>query len=214
MNKALRTHLFKAFKNGKKKETYTVTKGHRNSAIQQLIKLQQIRKYNLYTLYMSISIFDRYLASVGHWTLVENELDYLICVCCFIAAKIEQPKKPLFDNLILEYRSLTRKILRRDLLLIMERQVLVELGFDFNYSNPEHFVDRYLRILGYHFNKQVNKNAIQILTLHYIDETMQKYPVSKVAASSVILAINIYKLREKFIQSVNSPMINSNKVPS
>lgn len=148
---------------------------------------------------MSISIFDRYLASVGHWTLVENELDYLICVSCFIAAKIEQPKKPLFDNLILEYRSLTRKILRRDLLLIMERQVLVELGFDFNYSNPEHFIDRYLRVLGFHFNKQVNKNAIQILSLHYIDETMQKYPVSKIAAASVILAINIFKLREKFI---------------
>lgn len=152
----------------------------------------------MYTLYMSVSILDRYLASVGHWTLVENEIDYLICVSCFIAAKIEQPKKPLFDNLILEYRSLTRKILRKDLLLIMERQVLVELGFDFNYSNPEHFIDRYLRVLGYHNVSQVNKNAIQILTLHYIDENMQKYPVSKIAASSVILAINIYKLRELF----------------
>ena len=38
---------------------------------------------------MSISVFDRYMASVGHWTLVENELDYLVVVSCFIAAKIE-----------------------------------------------------------------------------------------------------------------------------
>ena len=38
---------------------------------------------------MSISVLDRYLANVGHWTLVENELDYLIVVSCFIAAKIE-----------------------------------------------------------------------------------------------------------------------------
>ena len=38
---------------------------------------------------MSISVFDRYMASVGQWTLVENELDYLIVVSCFIAAKIE-----------------------------------------------------------------------------------------------------------------------------
>ena len=121
---------------------------------------------------MSISIFDRYMISVGHWTLVENEIDYLIVVSCFIAAKIEQPKKPLFDNLILEYRSLTRKILRRDLLQVMEWQVLVELGFDFNYSNPEHFIDRYIRVLGYQNVKQVKKSAIQILTLHYIDEQL------------------------------------------
>ena len=98
---------------------------------------------------MSISVFDRYMASVGHWTLVENELDYLVVVSCFIAAKIEQPKKPLFDNLILEYRSLTRKILRRNLLQVMEWQILVELGFDFIICNPEHFIDRYLRILNY-----------------------------------------------------------------
>lgn len=104
----------------------------------------------MYTLYMSISIFDRYMANVGFWTLVENELDYLVCVCCFIGAKIEQPKKPLFDNLILEYRSITKKILRKDLLLIMERQVLIELGFDFNCSNPDHFIDRYLRVTNYH----------------------------------------------------------------
>lgn len=33
---------------------------------------------------------------------------------------------------------------------------------------------------------------------------MQKYPVSKIAASSAILAINIFKLREKFIQKFSS----------
>lgn len=148
-HKKLRTHLFQAFKNGKKKEGYLITKLHRSNAIQHLIKLQQIRNYNLYTLFMSISIFDRYMISVGHWTLVENEIDYLIVVSCFIAAKIEQPKKPLFDNLILEYRSLTSKILRRDLLQVMEWQVLVELGFDFHYCNPEHYIDRYIRVLGY-----------------------------------------------------------------
>ena len=160
-NQKLWSYLFQNFKNGKKtKDAYTVNKNHRKSAIQLIIKLCQVRKYNLYTLYLSTNIFDRYLACVGHWTLVENEIDYLICISCFVAAKVEQQKKPLLDNLILEYRSLTRKILRRDLLLIMERQVLVELGLDFNYSNPEHFIDRYLRLLGYHVNKQVNKNAI------------------------------------------------------
>ena len=53
------------------------------------MKLQKTRKYNINTFYMAINILDRFLIQVGHWTLVENELDYLICVSCFIAAKIE-----------------------------------------------------------------------------------------------------------------------------
>ena len=89
-----------------------------------------MRNYNLYTLFTSINIFDRYLASVGHWTLIEHEIDYLMVASCFIAAKIEQAKKPLLENLIFEYRALMHKILRRDLLNIMEKQVLIQLAFD------------------------------------------------------------------------------------
>ena len=48
-----------------------------------------------------------------------------------------------------------------------------------------------------------------MLTLHYIDESMLKFPVSKIAAASVLLAINIFKLREKFIQKFSK---KSNKI--
>lgn len=48
-----------------------------------------------------------------------------------------------------------------------------------------------------------------MLTLHYIDESMLKFPVSKIAAASVILAINIFKLREKFIEKFSK---KSNKI--
>ena len=44
--------------------------------------------------------------------------------------------------------------------------------------------------------KTVRQNSVQILKLHYIDELLLKYPLSKIAASSVILAINFYKLRQ------------------
>ena len=84
----------------------------------------------------------------------------------------------------------------------MESRMLRTLGFDFNFSNPEHFIDRYLRITGYQFNKDVNQSAVQIMTLHFIDEGLMKFPISKIAASSVILAINIYKLKEKFLHQL------------
>ena len=79
----------------------------------------------------------------------------------------------------------------------------VMLGFDFNLSSPEHFIDRYLHVLGFHMEPSINKNVALISTLHYIDETMLQYPLSKIAAVSVILAINIYKLKQ-YLKIVDS----------
>lgn len=84
-----------------------VNRRHRNTAIQLLIKLQKIRNYNTYTLFQSISIFDRYLRKIGHWNIEKSDIDYIVCQSCFIAAKVEQSKKPKIDNLIYDYRALT-----------------------------------------------------------------------------------------------------------
>lgn len=153
---------------------------------------------------MAIHIFDKYLITFGHWNLKENELDYLICESIFIAAKLEQAKKPKINNLIFDYRALTKKVLDRAVLLQMEEQLITEFAFDFNISQPEHFIDRYLRVLAYHMVKEVAQSAIQILTLHFIDERLLQFPVSKIAACSVILAVNIFKLKEKFINKLIS----------
>ena len=100
------------------------------------------------------------MGKVGHWNVEKADLDYIICLSCFIAAKIEQSKKPKIDNLIYDYRQLTQKHLRRDKLLEIESQMVITLGFDFNFCNPEHLIDRYLRVTGYQHNKDVYQSAV------------------------------------------------------
>ena len=78
----------------------------------------------------------------------------------------------------------------------MERDVIIQLGFDFDLVNPEMFIDRYLRVTDYHTLPLVRQLAIKILTLHYVDERLLKHPLSKIAACSVILAINITKMKQ------------------
>ena len=51
-------------------------------------------------LYLSINIFDRYLAIVGFWNFCENDLYSLVCVCSHIAAKVAEIKRQTLDNLI------------------------------------------------------------------------------------------------------------------
>ena len=150
-------------------------------------------------MYLSINIFDRYLATLGFWNLKPFELDYLICISCFTASKIEELQIPELSNIIYKYQELTGKGLQKDQLLSMERQVIVKLQFGLNSINPEFFIDRYIYILGYQNQNAVRKNAVQILTLHYIDEKLLNYPLSKVAASSVILAIYFYNLEDDLL---------------
>ncbi len=40
-------------------------------------------------------------------------------------------------------------------LIDMEAQILITLGFDFNFSGPIQAIERYLRILDYDRNKKV-----------------------------------------------------------
>lgn len=72
----------------------------------------------------------------------------------------------------------------------MEEKVLVQLGFDFNFSSPRHFLDRYIRILDEHLPEEYKTLALQILVLQQVSENMLNFSGSEIAASAVILAIN------------------------
>ena len=98
-----------------------------------------------------------------------------------------------------KFYELSGSKLNKNRLLNLEMIVAKQLCFNFNLIDPEHFINRYLHILDYHTIPKIYKNAIEIFTLHYKDETMLKYPISKIAAVSVILAINIYKVKELVI---------------
>ncbi len=43
----------------------------------------------------------------------------------------------------------------QDLVVEMEQDILIRLGFEFNFVTPMDFIHRYLRLLGFHQNQTV-----------------------------------------------------------
>jgi hypothetical protein len=86
---------------------------------------------------------------------------------------------------------------KKEDLVELEEKILRLLGFDFNFNGPKQFLDRYLRVLGFDSNAKVNQMALQILTLSLVDEKLLNYRASQIAASAVILAVNIFMVQKE-----------------
>lgn len=105
---------------------------------------------------MAINIFDRYLASVGHWTVPRNDISALYVVSILLAAKVEEAVQPNFNVMLSLLDEEDRGKVTKSDLIDMEAKVLVKFGFDFNFSNPQIAVERHMRLLGYDKQKLVS----------------------------------------------------------
>lgn len=87
---------------------------------------------------MAVKIFDRYLflSSIGHFNFDPKDIDVLVCTCLLIAAKFEQPLKPDFVNMIHAYKDMTGLTIGKEELINLEQDILMQFGFDFNFSSP------------------------------------------------------------------------------
>jgi hypothetical protein len=72
-----------------------------------------------------------------------------------LAAKLEQPISPSFSKMINLIPEEERKNLTKEILIDLEGDILIRLGFDFNYPCPIQTMERFLRILNFDFNKIV-----------------------------------------------------------
>lgn len=145
-----------------------------------MIELQTIRQYYVETLIMAVNIFDRFmlLVTMGHCDFDERRLYTLVCTCLIIAAKFEQPKKPDFYNMINALIDVRNKVITKDDIILMEQQIVLQFGFDFNFSSTLQFMERYFQVLGVQKEESVRKTANQILILQNVDEEMLNYNAS------------------------------------
>lgn len=93
-----------SFGNYLKLRKVCISSSLRAKAIQQIIEMQTFREYKMDTMFMAVSIFDKYmfLASKANVRLDTSttSMHTLVCTCLLIAAKFEQPKKPDFQNMV------------------------------------------------------------------------------------------------------------------
>jgi hypothetical protein len=79
-----------------------------------------------------------------------------------MSAKLEQPISPSFSRMISLLTSDEKTRVTKQSLINLEAEILMKLGFDFNFPGPIQSLERYLHILGYDLNKTVFDMAFQI----------------------------------------------------
>lgn len=75
----------------------------------------------------------------------------------------------------------------------MEARILVHFGFDVNFPGPVDCMERYLRLLGYNKTDIVSRMCFTIAKYALNEISFLDYRPSQIAASAVILSVNIYK---------------------
>lgn len=72
----------------------------RSYAVQKIFDLHIKKEYKIETLFVAVSIFDRFLAAIGHWTFPRDQICLLATTSILMAAKLEQPISPSFLRMI------------------------------------------------------------------------------------------------------------------
>lgn len=82
-------------------------------------------------------------------------------------------------------------------LVELELQVLVQLGFDFNFLiEPLDFLRRYLHLLGYGEDEEVRDTAIHLLLLQIYDSSMLEFSTSIICAAISIIVVNLIEIHK------------------
>lgn len=86
----------------------------------------------------------------------------LATVSVLMAAKLEQPMSPSFNKMISLLTIEEKKYVNKRALIDLEAQILMTLGFDFNFPGPIQSMERYLRIMNYDLNGTIRGMCFQI----------------------------------------------------
>jgi len=140
-------------------ETKTILCGFtqhlRSYGIQKIFDLHQKKDYKEETLFIAASIFDRYIYNVGVNNFNKSEVVHLATISVLMSAKLEQPISPSFSRMINLLSTEEKKNVSKQSLINLEADILVQLGFDFNFSGPIQTMERYLHLLNYDLNQTV-----------------------------------------------------------
>lgn len=139
-----------------------MTEHMRSFGIQKIFDLHQKKDYKEETLFIAASIFDRYINIVGVSTFNKSLVVHLATIAVLMSAKLEQPISPSFTRMINLLTPEEKKNVTKQSLIDLESDILIKLGFDFNFPGPVQSMERYLRILGYDLNRSVFDMSFQI----------------------------------------------------
>lgn len=110
--------------------------------------LALLKEYKVETLYLAVSLADRYLVHIAVAGQQAPCLITLSVVCLLMAAKLGQPISPSFTRMIALLHEHHDTKIEKQAMKDLEEAVLRALDFSLQYSSPVPFLERYLRVFG------------------------------------------------------------------
>lgn len=161
--------------------------------MKKILELHAKKGYRIETLFAAQNIFDRYLSIIGHWTFCDQLYVQLATVSVLMSAKLEQDTSPSFNRMIGLLSNDEYKCVSKQALIDMEYDIILKFGCDFNFPGPIESMERFLRLMGYHKNKQVDKICREIMKQQIREANFLNYRPSHMAACAVLVAINMHQ---------------------
>ena len=115
--------------------------------MRKLIDLNEKKGYRIETLFAAQNIFDRYLNTVGHWTIPDKKYVLLATIATLMSAKLEQDVSPSFNRMISLLTKQEQQYVTKNALIDLEQEIITMFGFDFNFPGPIESMERFFRIL-------------------------------------------------------------------
>lgn len=116
--------------------------------VQLMEELHQARGYNEHTLHIAVSIADRYLRYLAERSEKAPLLSHLTVISLLMAAKLNEPLVPAFENMVNMINGWQRDHLTNKDLVNLEEKIIKALEFELNWTSPLHFLERYQRLFG------------------------------------------------------------------
>lgn len=99
---------------------------------------------------------------IGVTKFPKEKTVHLATIATLMSAKLEQPISPSFTRMINLLSSEEKKLVTKENLIELESDIIIKLGFDFNFPGPIQSIERYLRLLNYDFNEVIKNLGFEI----------------------------------------------------
>ena len=133
----------------------SITNKTRSSMILLIERLGENKEYTIDTIFLAISLLDRYLAISEQGKRVSC-LGTIAVSCLLIAAKVEEAIIPSYKNMCNLLTKLQLVTIKPSQICACEKQILIALDFSVRHVASINFLERYLRLYGMDKGKETS----------------------------------------------------------
>ena len=180
-------------------------------------ELHRKKKYRIESLFLAVSLADRYLIHLAISWREAPCLVNLAVTCLLIAAKLTQPLRPKLDLMNALLYSGYRVHVKKQDFISLEKDILKALQFDLQFISPIFFLERYQRVFGVDLediditSRKIGRLARDFCFLMQRDADFLQFRPSQIAATSLVFAVKTYYYKQSMANTMSLKDISNER---